>query len=384
MSFSQTILKLLVCSVLLCGCIDPYKPAVKTGAASQLVVTGYLNSQDGSAKIQLSNSQDIYNSDLPTNITGAQVTIESDAGGVAHLTETSPGSYELSGQPVDPNKKYRLTILTSDGERYESAYSQGRNSPAIDSVTWSLDDFKNGVDIKLFTHDESGQTKFYRWDYEETWQYHSAYQSVLYYDPATSGLFRREDDIYNCWHTVPGFKIITASTSQLTENKVPGQSVVFIPRSSPKLLLKYSVLIRQFAISEDEYNYWENLRKNTENLGTLFDPLPSQLTGNILCTSNPNKLVIGYFSVLSATEKRLFIDGNKLPTDLTSDTGYQKCTYDTLLIADIPNRIRGIGDVYLFIGPVTQTFFTIGFSYSTKKCVDCRLTGGTTTRPAFW
>jgi hypothetical protein len=45
---------------------------------------------------------------------------------------------------------------------------------------------------------------------------------------------------------------------------------------------RYSTLVRQFAISPNTYNYWQNL-KNTEQLGTLFDAQPSQLVGNAHC-----------------------------------------------------------------------------------------------------
>ncbi|MEJ7664694.1 MAG: DUF4249 family protein [Hymenobacter sp.] len=50
---------------------------------------------------------------------------------------------------------------------------------------------------------------------------------------------------------------------------------------SSKLYYLYSILVRQYALTPEEFAYWDKLRKNTENLGTLFDPLPSQLSGNV-------------------------------------------------------------------------------------------------------
>ena len=46
-----------------------------------------------------------------------------------------------------------------------------------------------------------------------------------------------------------------------------------------------------YALTRDQFNYWANLKKTTEYLGTIFDAQPSQLNNNIHCLSNPSEPV---------------------------------------------------------------------------------------------
>ncbi len=69
-----------------------------------------------------------------------------------------------------------------------------------------------------------------------------------------------------------------------------------IPTGSEKLSVAYSDLIRQYAISKEAFNFWTNLKKNTEQLGSLFDLQPFTELGNIQCINNPSVKCIGYIS----------------------------------------------------------------------------------------
>jgi hypothetical protein len=46
--------------------------------------------------------------------------------------------------------------------------------------------------------------------------------------------------------------------------------------------------------------------------GSIFDPLPAPVEGNIFLKSNPNKLALGYFGASAVSRKRLVIvEGNE-------------------------------------------------------------------------
>jgi hypothetical protein len=74
----------------------------------------------------------------------------------------------------------------------------------------------------------------------------------------------------------------------------------------------YSINVRQYSLSKGRYEFLQRMKKNTEGTGSIFDAQPSELSGNIYCTTN-NDPVIGYIDVCPVQEKRIFVDPNKVP-----------------------------------------------------------------------
>jgi len=76
-------------------------------------------------------------------------------------------------------EKYRIRIQTADGKLYISEYVPIQNAPPIDSIHWQ----RTTDEIKIFasTHDPLNNTRYYRWQYEETWEINSAFPSFFEY-----------------------------------------------------------------------------------------------------------------------------------------------------------------------------------------------------------
>jgi hypothetical protein len=137
------------------------------------------------------------------------------------------------------------------------------------------------------------------------------------------------------------------------------------------------MLASQYVLTPDAYNYWLILQKNTQNLGTLFDPQPSQLAGNIHCLSNPKEPVIGYLSASSIQQKRLFIDNSQVRN------------WDTLTLeCPLRQTDRNPVDFHIYSYPDTlwgPYYFSGNTLYLSKRnCLDCQEQGGTLTKPSFW
>jgi len=64
----------------------------------------------------------------------------------------------------------------------------------------------------------------------------------------------------------------------------------------------YSIEVTQYALTPEAFTYWELLKKNTEQLGSIFDASPSSSLTNIAAI-NSKDLVIGYVSVSTTTKK---------------------------------------------------------------------------------
>ncbi|MDO1450369.1 DUF4249 domain-containing protein [Rhodocytophaga aerolata] len=371
------------------SCVEEYLPPPIEAPEGLLVIDGYLNSGQEASTIVLSRTQNLADTVNPIAETGARVIVQSEQQESYQFMETGNGVYTLPAINVVSGQKYRLQILTASGQEYESEYVAVKATPAIDSISWKVEN--GGLQLYANTHDEQNNTWYYRWRFEETWQYTSAFESTM--DFVNRQLVPRSEDIYRCWRTEPSTNIIIGSSTRLTRDVIQEFPLQFLPSDSEKLGIRYSILVRQYALSKESYEYLQKLEKNTENLGTLFDPQPSQLTGNLRCVSDPAEIVIGYFDVLAEQQQRIFIGKEQLPAWAVT-TGYEACRNDTVDVMDIPPLPSG----YMFIekqwfykpitGPVRDPsaplfVYTEGAVISPISCVDCR-TRGTNIKPDFW
>jgi hypothetical protein len=176
--------------------------------------------------------------------------------------------------------------------------------------------------------------------------------------------------------------ILTESTQRLSQNIVSNFPLRYIKQTSELVRFKYSILVHQYSITEKAFNYWRQLSKNSNELGSVFGSIPIQLNGNIKSLSNPAETVLGYFYISSITTKRIFISNTQLSIPRYYETPYSGCELSLLALSDVGN----FGGPYLIVAEIPDGFgpAILGYSYSSMRCVDCRLTGGTTTKPDFW
>jgi hypothetical protein len=365
--------------LLLGSCVTPFEPDVINAPNAFLVVDGSIN-LSGVTTIRLSRTQNVATTTTTPVAEGrATVTIRNAEGTVYPLMEQQPGTYTSAALSLNPNLKYQVHLRTATGREYESDLVQGKVTPAIESVTWDLS--SKGIQIYVSSRDPSNSTHYYRWRYEETWQIQSAFQSNLQY--RNGAIVERTEDVYNCWASASSTPILLSSTTQLSQDVVSNFPLTLLPANAPRFRFKYSILVKQSAQTQDEYSYQDKLKQNTETIGSLSDPLPSQLTGNVHCLNDAAEPVIGYVGAATVAEKRIFIANTDLPNTLRSQTGYEDCTelYPILLA----NLSQFDGDGYLPIAGIytPMTYKLIGYQAASAECSDCRR-HGTNVRPDFW
>jgi hypothetical protein len=258
-------------------------------------------------------------------------------------------------------------------------------SPEIDSITWEVVN-EDVVQLYVTTHDPENNTKYYRWTYEETWQYHPPFYSNLdYVDGEVVYRDFANNSIYDCWQSSPSTNILVNSTVRLQEDVVYKQPLLAInTRTNSRLDVKYSMLVRQYALTKEAFEYWDLLKKNSENLGTLFDPQPSQLPGNLYCTTQPDEPVLGFVSAGAVVEKRLFIRRSDIPISIPYNRN-PSCLIDTIPAypPSVLEEAFAQGDT-IPLNPVYGFGGLEGYEASSTYCVDCRTRGGTNVEPDFW
>jgi hypothetical protein len=374
------------------GCTKPYNPAIVASNNNYLVVEGNINTGTDSTTIQLSRTTNIASGITSLPDPNATVAIQDNQNGSYSLRSNGDGSYTSALLTLDPARMYRLSITTADGKVYVSDYVPAKAFPPIDSVGYKPQN--TGVQIYVNTHDPNNATHYYRWDYNETWQFHSMYDSEY----VTNGtkIVPREpsQQIYQCWSNDISNDIELASSAKLAQDVIYQAPLTFVPSTSEKISIRYSILVKQYAMTTDGYNYYSLLKQNTEQLGSIFDAQPSTLTGNIHCTSSPTLPVIGYVTAGTVAQKRIYIDYSTLPSNYITIYPYT-CEQDTAYFADPRSHSTPLlNTVALWLIPlnsasVPTTAFTdnfgniIGYFYSDHDCVDCSIRG-TTVQPGFW
>lgn len=357
--------------LLLYACIEPFAPPEITSASRYLVVDGSLNTTPGAvSQIKLSRTQNIYDQGGPQPEIRAKLTVEGDQGSRFAFAEGEKGVYQLGVSTFKTAEKYRLRIKTAANREYLSAYVPVVKTPPIDSVTSRVRAEKTGVEIYINTHDNLDKTRFYRWSYTETWDYYMPLYSG--FEVVKGDIVFRSENINRCWSDANPTNIVLGTTIKLSKDIIKDQPIVFVPANSGKLRSTYSILVRQYALTQEEYEYWNTLAKTTERTGSLFDPQPAQVTGNIKAVDDASEQVFGYFSAANQREQRIFVNAG---------LGFgQYCpSGDTLSQPDAikdPNLI-----LYEYIPEGSTTALYV---MGSPECTDCRLRGGTIRRPPFW
>jgi hypothetical protein len=361
------------------SCKKPYDvPAINVNYA-YLVLEGTIEvGKDKVSIIHLSRTQTLKDTSISTPETQANVQIESNSGQFYPLKETTDGEYSSDVLQLNNSQEYRLKVTTSNSDQYVSAFVKGKTAPEIDSITWKQD-----IDVNIFvhTHDPNNATKYYKWEFDETAQHNAPIQSNL---GVNNGLIFYRDSstqVYNCWTTYRSNTIAVASTNALGADVVSYQQIHKLFQNDSRLDVKYSINVRQYAISEEAYHYWQILQKSTQQTGSIFDPQPAQISGNVSCVNHPEKIVIGFISAGTYAEKRIFINNAELSNWVFAAPG-EECTV-RFTSAQNPNNYL------IFEYPDTsyapQYFVTGGgIAVYKKSCLDCTRRGGTSAKPVFW
>lgn len=370
------------------GCKEVYEPNISSPPTGYLVVDGFINSAQGVSVINLTRTTKLVDDVAIIYEFNAQVSIESDNSESYPLAEGINGTYTSAVLNLNPASKYRIRINTQDGKEYLSEFTAVRNTPAIDSISWQREN--GGVQTYINTHDAQNTTKYYQWKYEETWQIRSFFLSTIKYEyDAVSGnitsvvwrnplTFDPDTTIENCWQSYTSRNIIIGSSEKLTTDRIY-LPLTYIEPSSVQLSVLYSVELKQYALSLGAYMFYDQMRKNTEQLGSIFDAQPSELQGNIKCVTNPSEVVIGYVEVTEEQTKRIFIS-NKQVEDWDFDLGCGSFTIDNQ-----PDSILkyGIGLMPTYAKTVSPFGDIVDFYASQPVCVDCTLRGSNK-KPSFW
>jgi len=369
--------------ILICmGCREYYEPPALKNTPKYLVVEGLLTSSPDSTFITLTYTRSLIDSAPGSPELNARLIVEGDQNTSIPLTGIGNGRYG-NLLTLNPNEKYRLSIATEAGSKYLSDYVSFKQTPPIDSLSWEQD--TSQVKFYINTHDPQNKTIYYRWHFEETWQYSTYLTSNFDYKNGVLTLRTPDQQIHNCWSSHNSPTILLASTTHLSQVLISRYLFNTVSKSTEKLYVLYSVNVDQYALTADEFDYWTALKKNTEQLGSLFDAQPSQLKGNIHCLTNPQEPVLGYLSASTVQQKRIFVAVNQM-NNMNYLPYYLPCQKLSDVTSGFSATDTSTAYEYLEAPRHLYTFWYYDRAYHVAQnfCIDCREHGGTNIKPAYW
>lgn len=375
-----------IVGVIVQRCVEPFNPPV-TNYTDLLVISGTLTDEPGDQTITVSRTTPYTDSTyVPEN--GCSVTVVDDKGNIIRYTGKGGGKYvaNITNSDLGYGTSYMLRVIDNKGDVYESDYQTLQPAPPIDSLTASYQpkstaenpDGLKGYQFYVNTSDPSGKTQYYRWSMQETWEYHSPYTVAAMWDGTLHLNYHFENNRSTCWMTkeVPG--IYAATTRDLAEDVLKNYKLNYVSTQSDRLMWRYSLLVREYSLSAEAYEFWNGLEKQTQQTGGLFESQPYMIRGNITCVSKPGKIVLGFFAASGVSEKRIFVGPAPDPARQIS------CSSDT---------IKSIRDDLMPYPPSSYPVYMYNFILpsgaiikvaSDQQCFDCLKRGGTNVRPSYW
>ena len=287
------------------GCISQYEPVGIAEMDGILVVEGHIT--DYESLIGLSRSRLLSNREWTTDyVFGARVYVEREDGTLFPAVPPDPNvhlprdpRYVISKGKLDTNSRYRLRIGIGNYQ-YFSEFSYPIITPEIDSIFWRKRDRIDQwnfpqpiISIHVATHSPDRQVMFYRWSFREDWEINA---------PLPHPTFPSR-----CWDFHNSSELLFGSAERTIEGRVIHQIRELSRRDSRFSGLLYRITVTQNAISRDAHRYFENLRRNIEQTGSIFSPTPAILRGNIYNATDPNRHVVGFIDVSTTTRSRLYI-----------------------------------------------------------------------------
>lgn len=357
--------------LLLTTCIDPFDIGDVVNGQPRLVVDGLLTNQTKSHQVRITYSSPTLETFEDEAVRGAQVFIEDEDGNRVDLLEIDEGLYQTPDDYAGTvGKSYVLHVRTAENVSYRSLPEMMRPVADINAISAQLESRKYlttigvlldewGMQFYVSTGTGLPEPNFYRWDWEETYEF-------------TAPLVREMQlNVPRCFQSGRPFRqLLIGSSQDLTQDRIERQPLTFVSKRTYKLQQRYSLLVEQYSLTERAFNFWSDIEEQRNSDGSLFDPPPSQIIGNMIREDDPNEIVLGYFQVSAVTEKRFFITRAEVPREPGGPVGgFGSCVEP---VEEVPGGVPSRGDD----NPPPEP---------PEFCYDCTLIRGTTTeRPSFW
>ena len=308
---SRQSINFLLLSVLFTSCIDEIRLDIYS-ETQFLVVDGQITDslQEHTIKVNYSANIGSGLDIVRPPVIGAQVRVLDHNGNSFDFAESSPGTYTrfMKGEP---GHTYHVEVVTAEGKAIRSHPATLHKAPTllppttrvIEQLTISptgRNIYDNRLSLEMNADlSEMDERPFLRWRVSGEYEFGEDYPGII--DRKICYVKNNLD-----------FNIIKVfDTSELPGSELKNEPFL-VTKYDHRFFYMYCFQLFQYAITEDEYEYWLRVRDIVNIDGSLFDPPPGTVTGNLFNANDPEDQILGYFSVAGVSSMRHFTNATAM------------------------------------------------------------------------
>lgn len=318
----------------LSACIEPI--TFEEEGIDFLVVDGFISNEPKEHRIRLSRAAD-YSGDFVSEIINAEVFVFDDLDNSTQLKYSNFGYYETPAHFAGiEGRSYTLKITTPEGEEYVSQPQKLHSQGSLDSVYFSTIDReylneenkilnRKGIEYYINYTLPAEKQSYLMWRWEATYEVRTPFSIDTLEAPP-----------FNCYvdeNSTDFIKLI--NSAELASKKIVKDHFYFVV-PDPKYWYTYSMNVKQYTISKEIYEFFQGIKKQQANTGTIFDPTPASINGNIRNINDPDEIVLGYFGAFGVEDKRTFVQGRDIPKTSAEWVALEDGLYPECGVENIP------------------------------------------------
>ena len=308
----------------LLGCLTPIEFPVEI-AGGLLVVSGQISTISDQNYVSLGTTATTER--LPIPLSGALIELVNDLDNSVSYTENplQPGVYKLPGVKGITGTTYHIEIILPNGKIYKSIPEKMPEPTLLDSVYYDIvyedivdadGTFQNDqpfFNIYCNTTFSKTSTYFLRWKVEETFKLSPTdFPDPFGVIPPPCYIVQNADP-----QRIALFDGVTIDANKIQKQLVASKKIDWT------FFERHYFTTYQSSISKESHNYLRKVNILANQVGSIFDTPPAEITGNIVNSNDPKEKVLGFFQATNQTYNRFFV----LPENLPFKLLYEKCDY---------------------------------------------------------
>jgi hypothetical protein len=281
---------------LLTNCVDEVKINLRQ-ETKKLVVEGLLSDNNNFQSLRLSftNTSDLLSGIEPAK--GAVVELYENE---KLITVYRPIPNEIGNyRPLEPNfvgipgKSYYIVVKLFDNRIYKTKPQVLPKSVDISKITNTfVSDNDTGFLTSIDFNDPKNSKDFYRWT------------AKGYHKRISKGVLRGFGPgvcCTDCWVLKEESTLNLFSDEAANGGEIKNRKVFFSPFYA---LGKHFIEVNQYVITKEAFLFWQKYQGQKQRTGTIFDPLPAAINGNLVNINDTQDIALGFFEVASITSKK--------------------------------------------------------------------------------
>ncbi|MEQ9099281.1 MAG: DUF4249 domain-containing protein [Imperialibacter sp.] len=227
----------------------------------------------------------------------ARVVLQSDNDDIEIVFESrGEGLYTpLAFLQIARGDKYRLVIDTDEETRIVSDWEEVPDAVALEGGYWESHTFefvndngvtikRNGINFKVNTGTFQSPNTFLRYDFET-----AHINEAPFRDPRC--------DCLNCYIISGSDEFLNITNATESEGKsIKDHLITFLPLDK-RFSFRLTMLVRQIAITRNAFLFYQSIDQQRNLNGSIFDPPPAIIKGNLYVEGKEDINVYGLFEV---------------------------------------------------------------------------------------